>query len=82
MTKDVINIVNKLSNVEFCINKDVLNIIANKIYYKIEHNNNEVSLIKFSCDKNTSNLLQYFENKDFNIVTEITSYNSKHIYEN
>ena len=59
------------------INKDLFDIITNKIYYK----ENGEELILFNHHLDTEKLGEFYKNKEYAKIYEITSYNSRYLYE-
>jgi hypothetical protein len=75
--EDLIQTVNKMASVEYVINKDVFDIITKKTYYKA----NGDKLILFNLHEESENLSKYNKNKNYVKSYEITSHNSRHLYE-
>jgi DNA-directed RNA polymerase len=70
----VVNTVNKLASVPYTINTELLDIISSRKYYI-----NSVPLIRLDLHKETHNLSNLINTKNFSMVKEITSHNSKYI---
>jgi len=75
--KDIICTVNKMASVKYIINKDVFDIISSKAYYK----DNGEQLVLFNPHLDTEKLGKYNADKDYVKGYEITSYNSRYLYE-
>jgi hypothetical protein len=69
--------VNNMSSIQYIINRDVFDIITSKVYYK----SNGERLIKFKTHEETECLGKFLEEKNLAKIYEITSYNSKHLYD-
>ena len=76
---NVMYAVNKLASVAFTINKELLDIITSKDFEKF---NKDRVFIYNNKHPDTHNILKYKESKDNLKVKEITSYNSKYLYDN
>jgi hypothetical protein len=77
-SKELVYTVNKMASVKYAINKDLFDIITSKVYYK--SNGNE--LVLFNPHEDTEKLNQYYKDKNYTKCYEITSYNSRYLYEN
>lgn len=75
--KDLISAINKMASVEYVINKEVLDIISSKVYFK----ENGDKLIYFKPHIDSGLLSRYNNEKNYVKVYEITSHNSKHFYD-
>lgn len=73
----LIHTVNKMASVKYIINKDVFDIISKKVYYKA----NGERLILFNIHEETDKLAKYNKDKNYVKHYEITSHNSRHLYE-
>lgn len=76
-TNDVIDSVNKIAGVKYSINTKVLEIISNNIYYKDDN----TPIVNLSEHSESNKISSYIHDKNHVKITEITSHNSKYLYE-
>ncbi len=74
--KDVVTTVNKMYSVKFRINRSVFDILIKKNYFK----SNGEKLLNFKIHDDTELLGKYQNEKNYIKIHEITSYNSKYLY--
>jgi DNA-directed RNA polymerase len=72
----VIDAVNKIASVEYSINTELLDIVTSNEYFK-----GKSPLVYLEPHSETSMLSTFIEDKNYIKVNEITSHNSKHLYD-
>ena len=75
--KDIINMVNNMGKTKYIINKKLLDIILRQEYFLKDGK----KLINFRRHEDSNKLTEYKKKQDFIKVNEITTYNSKYLYE-
>jgi len=78
-SQEVLDAVNRIASVEYTINTSVLDIITKNVYFK---GKNKLPLVYLEPHSETSMLSTFIADKNFIKVNEITSHNSKHLYDN
>jgi hypothetical protein len=77
--KNIINTINYLDSIKFCINNNVLNYIFNLL---LNNNKNILNLIKLNLHHNTNNLYLLKYNKNMNEFNTILEHNSQFYNDN
>jgi hypothetical protein len=83
LNSTVVNLVNKISSVPYCINTKVLDIIESQLYYPYisKDKKSETPLVYFHKHKNSNLLSKFYNNDDLVKFLEILRYNSKYLYD-
>jgi hypothetical protein len=70
-----------MASTKYCINKELLEIITNNTYYKKEECDNKTPILHFNTHEESNNIDKHIKDKNYKMIYEIVSYNSKNLYE-